>query len=138
MSYGTHWAAPLIGRPYLRGAAGPDAFDCWGLVRHVFAVHHGIDMPVVNVASTEDQADAIRAAAQASGWRPVDAGIPRDGDIALMRGPLGRHVGVLVLADGHLRLLHSVERVGVCMQSLADVRSAGFSRPTLWRLADGR
>lgn len=138
MSTLTHWAAPLIGRPYLRGAAGPDAFDCWGLVRHVFALRYGIAMPVVAVDSGDDQADVIRAAAQASGWRPADAGTPQDGDIALMRGPLGRHVGVLVLADGHLRLLHSVERVGVCMQALADVRAAGFSRPNLWRYADGR
>jgi cell wall-associated NlpC family hydrolase len=37
-------AADLIGRPYLRGAEGPSAFDCSGLMQFIFA-KVGIDLP---------------------------------------------------------------------------------------------
>jgi cell wall-associated NlpC family hydrolase len=37
-------AADLIGRPYVWGAEGPNAFDCSGLMQYVFA-KVGIDLP---------------------------------------------------------------------------------------------
>jgi hypothetical protein len=37
-------AADLIGRPYVWGAEGPDAFDCSGLMQYVFA-RIGVDLP---------------------------------------------------------------------------------------------
>ena len=37
-------AADLIGRPYVWGAEGPDAFDCSGLMQYIFA-KAGIDLP---------------------------------------------------------------------------------------------
>ena len=37
-------AADLIGRPYVWGAEGPDAFDCSGLMQYVFA-RIDIDLP---------------------------------------------------------------------------------------------
>jgi cell wall-associated NlpC family hydrolase len=37
-------AASLIGRPYVWGAEGPDAFDCSGLMQYIFA-RTGIDLP---------------------------------------------------------------------------------------------
>src|SRR5687767_6941656 len=37
-------AARLIGRPYVWGAEGPDAFDCSGLMQYIFA-KFGIDLP---------------------------------------------------------------------------------------------
>jgi cell wall-associated NlpC family hydrolase len=36
--------ADLIGRPYVWGAEGPDAFDCSGLMQYIFA-RIGIDLP---------------------------------------------------------------------------------------------
>jgi len=34
----------LIGKPYQRGARGPDAYDCWGLCVEVYR-RGGIDLP---------------------------------------------------------------------------------------------
>lgn len=129
-----HWAAPLIGRPYRRGAGGPDAFDCWGLVRWVFAQVHGISMPLVAVDDEGvDNVAAIKRAAAVSGWRPSGARSPAADDIVLMHGPAGRHVGVIVDANGGLFLLHALERVGVCLQPLTDLSRLGFSGFTYWR-----
>jgi NlpC/P60 family len=38
------FAASLIGRPYVWGAEGPDAFDCSGLTQYVYQ-EFGIDLP---------------------------------------------------------------------------------------------
>ena len=132
-----HWAADLIGKPYRRGACGPDDFDCWGLVRYVFEHVHGIAMPVVNVgqadADTPDNVAAIKHAAAVSGWRPSGEREPAEHDIVLMTGIEGRHVGVMVRANGALLLLHCIERVGVCAQPLADLARVGFHGFVFWR-----
>lgn len=39
-----YWANRALGKPYVYGAAGPDAFDCSGLVMWVYA-HAGISFP---------------------------------------------------------------------------------------------
>jgi hypothetical protein len=140
MNQQMHWATDLIGRPYRRGAHGPDEFDCWGLVRHVFATVHGIDMPVVTVGSlddaTLDNVAAIKRAAQVSGWRPSGDHTMAEHDIVLMNGLEGRHVGVMVRANGALLLLHCVEQLGVCVQPLADLARSGFTGFVFWRRGD--
>lgn len=129
-----HWAEPLIGMPYRRGAAGPEVFDCWGLVRYVFATRYGVEMPAVAVDDpSADNVRAIREASRRSGWRPCDALLPAEGDIVLMHGIDGPHVGVMVEADGALLMLHAVQGAGVCAQTLAQVRGCGFSDLQLWR-----
>lgn len=132
-----HWATDLIGVPYGAGAAGPDAFDCWGLVRYVFRTVHGIDMPVVSVGRVGDEsADnvaAIKRAAEVSGWKPSSATDAAENDIVLMNSPLGRHVGVMVRANGALLFLHAIEGLGVCVQPLADLSRMGFTGFTFWR-----
>lgn len=132
-----HWATDLIGRPYQRGAHGPEAFDCWGLVRHVFDRVHGIAMPAIavgqlNDASLENVA-AIKQAAAVSGWLPSSDTQPAEHDIVLMSSLEGRHVGVIVSVSGSLFLLHCIERVGVCVQSLLDLQRMGFHGFTFWR-----
>ena len=130
---GAHWAAGLIGMPYRKGAAGPDCWDCWGLVRHVFATRYGIAMPLVAVADgSADNVSAIKRAAVVSGWRPA-AQPAQDGDIVLMQGIEGRHVGVMVEADGRLGLLHAMDGAGVCWQGLRDVAAGGFRDFEVWR-----
>lgn len=134
-----HWAAALVGLPYAPDGEGPHAFSCWGLVRWVFAQHLGIQMPVVNVRDdSADNTRAIRAAAVASGWAPAAAGRPAEWDIVLMMGIDGRHVGVLVLADRRLQLLHSIQGPGVCVQPLADLQRMGFSQIEHWRRREVR
>lgn len=137
-----HWAARLIGKPYRRGAAGPDAFDCWGLVRYVFAQQHRVALPAVNVGAgpcadqamaDEGAAAVLLQAARASGFAPAVAALQAD-DVLLMRNADGgRHIGVLISHRGTLKLLHACSGHGVRLQALADVRLEGFHRFEPWR-----
>ena len=132
-----HWAAELIGKPYQLGAQGPDAFDCWGLVRYAFEHAHGIVMPVIEVGRgddpTLDNVLAIKRAAAVSGWKPCADRAPAENDIVLMNSIGGKHVGTMVRANGALLLLHAVERVGVCAQPLVDLQRTGFHGFVFWR-----
>lgn len=135
METAMHWAAQLIGLPYSREPVPPQSFNCWALVRWVFEHRHGIIMPAVAV--DDDSADnvaAIKRAAEVSGWRPSGARTPAEHDIVLMNGLEGRHVGVMVRADGRLLLLHCIEGPGVCAQPLADLPRMGFSGFVFWRM----
>lgn len=127
-----HWAFDLIGRPYEDDASGPDAFNCWGLVQWVFEHVQGVLLPTVAVGQ-HDNAAAIKCVVEACDWRPVAGVIAKEFDIATMTGLEGKHVGVVVSANGGTFLLHCIERVGVCLQPLSDLGRAGFSDITLWR-----
>jgi cell wall-associated NlpC family hydrolase len=82
------YARAQLGRPYRKGAAGPDAFDCSGLVRAAYLTI-GVDLPHYSVT-------------QASRGRAVDwrAEPIQPGDLVFVRGDtpvidLG-HVGLAV------------------------------------------
>jgi peptidoglycan DL-endopeptidase CwlO len=84
------YARDQLGRPYRKGAAGPDAFDCSGLVRAAYLTI-GVDLPHYSVT-------------QASRGRPVDWRTEpiQAGDLVFMRGDtpvvdLG-HVGLAISA----------------------------------------
>ena len=140
----SHWAAPLIGKPWEPGATGPHAFDCWGLVRYVLAQHRGIEVPQVAVCRRDDDAmesnvAAIKRAVGSGGWRRVDAPGIAD-DIVLMSGRAGRHIGLMVRANGMLGVLHAdgeVTKAGpvgcVMFQSLRHMTQGGYSTYEFWR-----
>ena len=48
-----YWAHRALGKPYVYGAAGPDAFDCSGLVMWAFA-HAGVSLPHSAQAQYDD------------------------------------------------------------------------------------
>ncbi len=96
-------AAGLIGHPWL-----PER-NCWWLVREWFKRLGGPELPEVDVGDdSPDNVAAIVRVCSAGGLRPV-RGEPRALDIALVRNPASgrRHVGVLLVADGRLQMLHS-------------------------------
>ena len=76
-------AMQYVGRPYVSGAAGPDAFDCSGLVQYVYA-QMGISLPRT-------------AQAQGSAGRLVSAAEAQPGDIVYF----GHHVGIYA-GDGKM------------------------------------
>jgi len=129
-----HWAAQLVGLPYLEGAQGPHAFSCWGLVRHVFRGHFGIEFPdVVIAAELESPRDdgpnvrAIKAAARCSRMAPRAAGAdPQHGDIVLLRSLTRLHCGVVLRLNGRLMVLHSHHSAGVVLDHWRDA-IAGMS-----------
>ena len=76
-------AMQYVGRPYVSGAAGPDAFDCSGLVQYVYA-KMGISLP--RTAQAQGSAGTLVSAAEA-----------QPGDIVYF----GHHVGIYA-GDGKM------------------------------------
>lgn len=132
-----HWAFSLIGRPWAPGAQGPGAYCCWGLVRHVLELRHGITLPL----AVESNPGALRQVAHTYGWRLVDGPAQAD-DVIQMTGPTGRHVGVMVQANGRLGVLHANgcmtargPRGQVEFQTLAEATADGYGEYGFWRRA---
>jgi hypothetical protein len=100
----------LPGKPYRRGARGPDAFSCWGLV---LEVRRRLGMPappdIAEEALTPDETRALFRGLRPAGWRQVDPALG-----AIVLAPDASHSGVLV---AH-RVLHVQARAGVVAWSL--------------------
>ena len=114
----------VIGKPWASGAGGPDAFDCWGLVRHYYTTMRGQILPVVDVDATRAMqvAHAFAGEPELANWLAVEA--PAEGDAVLMgqaRRP--HHVG-LWLGGG---VLHSVEGAGVIYTAAPMLRFSGWN-----------
>lgn len=101
------WWARYIGLPFQDGGRGPHAFDCWGLVRDVYARELGVALPSYGEISARDLVAVAHAmhGGREDAWREVSS--PAPFDVVGMRAGIGGrrlvHVGVMV--DGQ-RLLH--------------------------------
>lgn len=119
-----HWTSEYLGKPWRNGAEGPDAYDCYGLVRAVYWDRYGVEMPAISADATKVLAclHAARDYSDYGQWEAVT--VPQDGDVLLMgsaRHP--HHVGVLV--EG--RVLHSVEGAGVVLQTVDSLKMHGWN-----------
>ena len=114
-----------IGKPWQSGAQGPDAFDCYGLVRAVLRECCGVDAPLVAFDASRS-ADCLRTVEEQRRrhvWREIAA--PQPWAVALMsHGRRPHHVGI-ALPDGSL--LHSMEGAGVVRQTLPALRMHGWN-----------
>jgi hypothetical protein len=117
-----------VGRPWLSGGRGPEAFDCWGLVRWI--VHEELHrdwLPEYQILP-EQRPQVISAMTQAevSGeWRRLAT--PRDGaavGLSKVRHKT-QHVGLFAAVDGGL-VLHATE-FGVLAQSLSRLQMEGWT-----------
>lgn len=132
------WVASYVGLPYAPdpGGDGPAAFSCWGLVRHVFLEVHGILFAKVAVdeaaPSSPENAKAILACARAASMRRMPDGTPpADGDILILRSRVRLHCGLVVRANGGLRVLHAAHDLGVVLEHWRDAVSG--MTVELWR-----
>lgn len=97
----TDWIAPYIGKPFEAFGRGPDAFDCWGIVRAVFADRLGIELPPHDEIGPQNHravAQAMQQGVATGPWIAVDP--PRAFDVMVARrDPHSRypgHVGVMI------------------------------------------
>ena len=101
--------AEYIGLPYQEGARGPDAFDCWGLVRHVLAREFHVELPSYDYGPTalerQQTINHLRPQYQPTKSTP--------GAIALMSIAGRPHVGVCVDAE---HVLHAREGTGSVLE----------------------
>lgn len=126
------------------GCEGPNAYDCWGLVRAVFREHYQIEIPSIAANQTrEENVFAIKNIADGQGWRLLakDATL-QDADVALMVGVYGRHVGIVVSANrGTLGVLHANGGLNakgapfgsVAYQPIPDMIREGYYNFEFWR-----
>lgn len=104
----------LIGIPYRDGGRGPDTFDCYGLIKHLYVERLGIEIP--DYRSPEDR--RLVSAIFRSELRLWQQCQPRYGAVALLRVPGMFHCGFL-LNDNDF--IHTWEHSGgVCIEQLSD------------------
>lgn len=137
MSVATAELARLIGLPWVAGARGPDAYDCWGLFLAVQRQHFGRDLPEIPVDALNLRAvlDAFTAHPERQRWQPVSAA--EEGDAVLMRqARYPVHIGVWLDIDGG-GVLHAVRHAGVVFQTLAALNAHGWRIEGHYRFKDG-
>lgn len=122
-----HWATSYIGKEWKWGGRGPDVFDCWGLVRHVYAARYGVELG--NYLETDLKGffrEMNQQIQNADQWTQVDK--PFEGAAVAIGGTeLYHHVGVYLEADGGL-ILHSASMRKIRAQSLRALKIEGLSR----------
>lgn len=130
----SHWASDYIGTPWQRGATGPDAYDCWGFVRHIQFAMYGRTLPDLSsqVDDSRQAAHTIANHDERTNWFQVDR--PKDGDIVLLaRKNIPVHIGIWITANGSSGVLHCVERIGVMYSNLLNLKSQGWGGLSYYR-----
>ena len=121
-----HWIEDkYFGKPWANGASGPDSFDCYGLVRAVYAAELGIDLPVVPVDAHSPLAvrHAMLNQDEYANWIEV-VGDLADFDVVLMSAAKHpHHVGIWICGS----MLHSIEGSGVVFQSADSLKRHGWN-----------
>jgi hypothetical protein len=105
--------------PYKPYARGFDASDCWGLVCIVRKKLRGDDLPLF--VEIQDKRTLTHAAhdMMAQGFRQIDN--PQLGAlVAVWRGRLCLHVGIVITIESRLAIIDSSEKHGVRWQWLPD------------------
>ena len=130
-----HWANQYIGLPWVAGARGPDAYDCWGLFLAVQRCHFAHDLPEIPVSADDLRAvlGAFRDHPERQRWQKVEC--VKAGDAVLLRQsrhPV--HVGVWLDVDGG-GVLHAVKDAGVVYQKLPELLLHGWRIEGFYRFA---
>lgn len=104
----------LIGIPYRDGARGPEAYDCYGLVLHLYRELLGIDLP--DYTSPDDR--RLVSAIFRSELRLWQKREPGFGAVPLLRVPGMFHCGFMI---NDTDFIHTWEHSGgVCIEPLSD------------------
>ncbi len=118
VSMKNHSVMEYLSKPWQSGAQGPDAYDCFALVRAVQRDIFKRELPliVVDALNAEIVQHAFLQAEHYVQWQQVDA--PEEGDCVITKSSPTRpeHVGVWVDVDGG-RILQAVFGSGVVLVS---------------------
>lgn len=130
--------ADLIGLPWVAGARGPQAYDCWGLFLAVQREHFHRELPEIPVDAQDLRAvlDAFTTHPERQRWLGVC--LPESGDAVLMRqSRYPVHIGVWLDIDGG-GVLHAVRHAGVVFQTLAALDIHGWRVEGVYRFKGAR
>ena len=124
------WALDYLNKPWTKGGRGPDTFDCWGLVYHIYKTHLGIMLPSypnINASNLRQVRDTITNGALEETWNELDAPV-NCCVVAMSKNTKSlHHVGIYLETDGGL-ILHSTPNACVIAQSERDLKKWGFQR----------
>jgi hypothetical protein len=126
----------LIGLPWVVGAQGPDAYDCWGLFVTVQRSYFQRSLPENPVDATNLRAvlDAFIGHPERQRWQWVNH--PEEGDAVLMRqSRYPVHIGVWLDIDGG-GVIHAVRHAGVVFQTLAGLDAHGWRIEGFYRFRE--
>jgi hypothetical protein len=103
--------ADMVGKPFRRGARGPDEYDCWGVLQAILRRmgHSPTDYPTSPELVLQVIADE---------WEPIriDQLLPGDGILLRSTDPAYEwHIGVAV---DPWNMLHAREGAGVCVERI--------------------
>ncbi len=108
---------------YQRHGRGPDAFDCWGLVRDArVRLFNKPMLPSFGSVSPQDKRALTKSARQTISSHLCPCG---PGAGAIVTGWCGRlcvHVGIMVELDGRLWVLETEETIGPALVPLRTFR----------------
>jgi len=125
-------AYDLVGKPFLWGARGPDAYDCWGLVAEAL---NRVDLPVppdlmLPDDTVEHTTRTLEQQIASPAW--VLQTKPEPGDVAaLSTNKRIHHVGVLTPWG----VLHTAARCGAVISRERQLRAMGYQRIEYYRWA---
>lgn len=132
-----HWSAAYVGRAW-----SPE-FTCWTLVQAVQREQFGRTMPdlkISEMAPTPANEQALRALMGGTAWScvargPHALGFAGEGDIVLMRGPNGHHVGIATrqgLLHNSWLLKGGKPQGGVCLDPFHALGGLHYGHFELW------
>jgi len=124
----SHFATQLIGKPYVSGGDTLEGFDCWGLFRFVQKNFYDLELPIIDVDTTNvlEVARKIKERKSTNVWRKVD--VPNDGcAVLLAHARYPSHVGVWLDVDNG-GVLHCVKGAGVVFTELSRLKLSGWGR----------
>lgn len=122
----------ILGKPYEVGAAGPDKFDCSGLISYVgprafgFPFPHFTDPPIELLSLARFVRDNPERKHWRSSLRPVHGGL-----VELSHAVAAHHIGLWLKFDGG-GVLHAAENVGVSFAPLFRLKLEGWRSFRFW------
>lgn len=131
----TKFLSSLIGKSWVANAAGPDAYDCWHLARHIEHELFGCDLPDVKFPSHPSWSwmiAAIDSHPERVNWAEVRADamglvMARDGALVLMaRLDRPAHIGVWLSAERGI--MHADQGGGVMLESVSTLKAKGWAK----------
>lgn len=131
----TEWVIDVLGKPWVAGTAGPDEFDCWGLLCWYYDTKLGIQIDHYGKSmNPKDMMSVCRFAFSEAGsprWARVSK--PEHGDaVAMSQNRRISHVGIYLDIDGG-KILHSRDHIGVMLQSTHQLRASGINTILYYR-----
>jgi hypothetical protein len=129
-----HWSWKYVGKPWVKGARGPNAYDCFGLFLDAYKAVDGVELPDLGELSKIAENRIIRDSAASDEWKRIDLPEQELDAICMGRNDVIHHIGIWTEADGG-RVIHSVEGSGVISQTLAQIMGAGYRTIQFYRHA---